>query len=624
MRVVATAGHVDHGKSTLLHRLTGMEPDRWEEERRRGLTIDLGFVWTTLEGATDTVRVAFVDVPGHQRFIPNMMAGVCSLEKAILVVAADDGWSHQTTEHVAILDLLGVSAVVTAITKSDLVDDDRIEEVVADVTTRLESTTLSGAPVIPIDSRTGRGIPQLVDALVTRLSDVPDAQPSLSRRIWVDRAFSVRGSGTVVTGTMQGGSVTVGDYVQHAQSGREVRIRGMHVLGQPTDRVEAGWRVAINLPKIDVGDIKRGDALLEGDWTMSSIADVTIRSISDQPIRRRGAWHIHVGTAEVPVRMSPILDEIEPGGSGLARLELSRPLPLRHGDRFIIRAVGIPATVGGGYVLDPQPMPKRKGLLGRLQLAENLEALEEAALPSARVRALLDLHGGALQVRQVRSSIHVEKIEECSEIRPLADWFALDHLYSAWQGAATESVRSGDPHRGVRTADVLEALEGENCPPELQRPLIEALRTNSILDVHGDILTLTESTSAFLDARWRRRATVFKMMTRDPLNPPPFSEVIEAVALDSSDIQDLFESKVVVDLGDTQMAAVAIRLAYTKLAEAFGGRSFSVAEARDLWDTTRKFAVPLLEYFSESGITEFDGKHHRLNSSRPSIGGYGA
>ncbi|MGH3442978.1 MAG: GTP-binding protein, partial [Nitriliruptorales bacterium] len=246
MRVVATAGHVDHGKSTLLRALTGMEPDRWEEERRRGLTIDLGFVWTDLDTPAGPLTVAFVDVPGHERFVANMLAGAGAAPLALFVVAADDGWAAHSREHLDILDLLGVPAAVVAITKLRIAGDERAREVATDVGRRLAGTSLDGAPIMIVDGVSGEGVDGLRDQLSARLAATPDAPDRDRPRLWVDRAFTISGAGTVVTGTLAGGALQVGQELALLPLGRTTRIRGMQALGKPAERVDPGARVALN------------------------------------------------------------------------------------------------------------------------------------------------------------------------------------------------------------------------------------------------------------------------------------------------------------------------------------------------------------------------------------------
>ncbi|QIK74877.1 selenocysteine-specific translation elongation factor [Nocardioides piscis] len=346
MHVVATAGHVDHGKSTLVRALTGSDPDRLAEERRRGLTIELGYCWTALDGVGD---VAFVDVPGHERFVTTMLSGVGPVPAALLVVAADDPWMPQTAEHLAALDALGVSHGVVAVTRSDLADPG---PAVARARAEITATTLAGAPVISLSGRTGAGLDDLRSALVTMVAGLPTPDPDAAVRLWVDRRFTVRGAGTVVTGTLPAGTVRVGDVL--AGDGRVVRVRGVQALEREESAVSGVARVALNLTG-DVDDLTRGSVLTTaGAWHHTSVVDVRVTGPNDPPLNPR----LHIGAADLAVRHRPM-------GPGIARLSLERPLPLRIGDRCLLRDPGR-RTVWRVDVLDPDPPRlRRRGAAAR-------------------------------------------------------------------------------------------------------------------------------------------------------------------------------------------------------------------------------------------------------------------
>ena len=331
MRVVCTAGHVDHGKSALVRALTGMEPDRLAEERRRGLTLDLGFAWTAVGDET----VAFVDLPGHERYVPTMLAGAGAVELALFVVAADEGWKPQSEEHLAILDLLGVRHAVVALTKCDLVDPAHAAGVVAE---RLRGTGLEGAAVVPVSAVTGAGLDALRAALGRLLAAAPAPADRGRPRLWVDRSFSVRGAGTVVTGTLTGGTLRAGATLTVLPGRRSARVRGLQALGEPVEEAGPGTRVAVNLAGVAREEVHRGDALgLAGQWREVSAFDALVRTLA--PIDRRGAWRLHTGSAERAARLHP-LDGPTLEAAGYARIELDAPLPLAAGDRFILRDTG--------------------------------------------------------------------------------------------------------------------------------------------------------------------------------------------------------------------------------------------------------------------------------------------
>jgi len=316
VRVVATAGHVDHGKSTLVRALTGMEPDRWAEERRRGMTIDLGYAWTPLPSGE---VLGFVDVPGHQRFIGNMLAGLGPAPAVLVVVAADEGWRRQSGEHLAAVDALGLRHGLLAVTRSDLADPG---PATAEALERLAASSLGPVEAIAVSGTTGLGVDDLRSALDRLVARLPEPDPTAPVRLWVDRAFTVRGSGTVVTGTLGGGTLRTGDELE--LRGRTVRVRGLHSLGTAYDEVRAVARVAVNLRGVERDEVERGDALLTpGAWRAAAHVDVRL---SADPRELPTELLLHVGSTSVAVRLRPL-------GPDTVRLGLHRPLPLRAGDR---------------------------------------------------------------------------------------------------------------------------------------------------------------------------------------------------------------------------------------------------------------------------------------------------
>jgi selenocysteine-specific elongation factor len=355
LRVVATAGHVDHGKSSLIVRLTGIDPDRWEEEKRRGLTIDLGYAWCELPSGRE---IGFVDVPGHERFVANMLAGVGPVRLVLFVVAANEGWRPQSEEHLAILDVLGVDGGVVAITKRDLVDDEMLAVAEAEVRERLDGTVLSGAEVIRVSAATGAGIDELRSALDEVLERVPP--PPVSRpRLFVDRVFTISGAGTVATGTLAGDCVGVGDEIEVYPKERRARIRSLQTHKRSEDRACPVTRVAANLVGTGKAELARGDVIgRPGSWRATSVFEATLRPVRGlaHPITGRGAFKVHAGAAEADARLRIYGgSRLEDGAEAFVRITTSRPLVLDVFDRFVLRESGRKETVGGGRVLDPAP-----------------------------------------------------------------------------------------------------------------------------------------------------------------------------------------------------------------------------------------------------------------------------
>ncbi len=362
MRVFATAGHVDHGKSTLIKTLTGTNPDRWAEEQERGLTIDLGFAHLD---TPDGQRISFIDVPGHVRYLGNMLAGVGGVNGCLFVVDANEGWMPQTEEHLRILQLTGAPAGVIALTKADLCDSDHLELATLEVIDHVEGTFLEGAAIVPVSAPTGAGMAELVEALAALARSTPASVDRDRPRLFVDRVFAAKGSGTVVTGTSRDGSFAVGDHVVVGPRQLEARIRGIQTLGESVEHIGPGHRVALNLAGIDHRELQRGDCVVKpGQWFHSDRVDARLQVLDSlgHKVSRRGAYTVHIGSDEIPARLRVIGPEsVEPGATAFVRLHLDRPVPLLPHDHFILRESGRRATVGGGQVLDVNPVRPASG-----------------------------------------------------------------------------------------------------------------------------------------------------------------------------------------------------------------------------------------------------------------------
>ena len=389
--VVGTAGHVDHGKSALVRALTGIDPDRLAEEKARGLTIDLGFAWTTLPSGRE---VGFVDVPGHERFVHNMLAGVGGIGCALFVVDAGEGWRPQSAEHLAILDLLGIPAGVVALTKVDLVDPATRDRVAGEVRDRLRGTTLAGAELVATAAPSGVGVAELAAALDRALDRLPEPPDRGRPRLAVDRVFTMRGSGTVVTGTLSGGALRADGEAELLPDGRRVRVRGLQGHGRPLAEATPARRVAVNLAGVATDEVARGDVLvLPGQWAATRVADVRLRCLAGAPgpLRARGAYLVYAGTAETAARLQPVdATEVPPGGDALVRLHLERPLVLDVFEPVVLRDSGRDETVGGGLVLDPFPPEVVRGTAARVRRAEELEAREAAGRAGLLERVLAE------------------------------------------------------------------------------------------------------------------------------------------------------------------------------------------------------------------------------------------
>jgi selenocysteine-specific elongation factor len=585
MRVVATAGHVDHGKSTLVRALTGTDPDRFEEEKRRGLTIDLGFAWTTLPRSGP---VELVDVPGHVRFISNMLAGVAVVEAGLLCVDAREGWRAQSEEHLRILDVIGLPAGVVALTKCGLVDDDELAAVRRQVEGRLAGTVLDGAPVVACDAVDGVGLDELRatldDVLATRSGDGDDeGRP----RLWVDRSFTIGGAGTVVTGGVGHGAFTPGDRVAVVGAGgvAPARVRGIQALGEPVDRAPAATRAALNLAGVDRHGVGRGDAVVHPDaWTLTPVVDATLHVLSglDHEVSARGAYLAYVGTGEHAVRLR-LLDgsRLAPGESGPVRLHLPHPLPLAPGDRFVLRESGRQELVGGGEVVDSAP-----------SRAGNRRVTTATA---AAVAAGTDLVAGDVPAEY--------------------DWFRADEL-ARRLGVRVEAtvgpwVVSAATRDGARTA-LLKRVQ-QSRPVGLDVGGLGE-RDQAVLDLLTTDGTVEVVAGYAVAPAWRDELAghpVVRALQRQMFSPPPLGA---GGGVDPALLRALLRRGLVVTRDGLYFAGGVRDAAVRALARVARDHpeGFTVSQARQALGTTRKWAVPLMELLDEARLTVRHGDRRTL------------
>ena len=570
MDVIATAGHVDHGKSALVRALTGMEPDRWAEERRRGLTIDLGFAWTTLPSGR---RLAIVDVPGHERFVGNMLAGVGPVPAALVVVAADDGWSAQTAEHVAVLDTLGVRHALLAVTKADLADP---APVLADARARLAKTSMGTVPAVAVSSVTGAGVPELREALDRLLAGLPAADPAAPVRLWIDRAFTIRGAGTVVTGTLAAGTVAAGDRL--VLGDRELTVRGVQSLGEPVERAAATARVALNLRGVAVEELSRGDALLTpGAFRRTDVVDV---SLAEAPEGRPPAEAVvHIGSATVGARLRPL-------DGAVVRLRLAAPLPLRIGDRLLLRDPGS-RRVSGADVRDVDPPElRRRG-------AARQRAAELAAQPDGTAGAAADLARRRVVRADDFAAMGWPIPDDAQRVGPwllsagLADELAaaVPALVAGYRRA--HPLEPGPPVEVVRRR--LDLPDAELVAVVVRPPL--ELREGRVVQATAD---LPPSVQRAVDAIRARLAA-------DPFAAPEVPE-LAAAGLGVRELAAAVRSGQLVRIADAVYLAPGIAdEARARLAAI--PQPFTLSQARQAWGTSRRVAVPLAEWLDAQGVT---------------------
>ena len=554
MRVVATAGHVDHGKSSLVQALTGTNPDRFEEERRRGLTIDLGFAHTTLANGEG---VSFIDVPGHVRFLRNMLAGVGGVDACMFVVAATEGWKPQSEEHLRILELVGVRHGLVALTKADLVDDEWRELQDMDVRDHLAGTFLADAPIVAVSTTTGAGMDDIRSALATLVATTPAARDRVRPRLWIDRVFAAKGSGTVITGTLTGGAIAADDLL-HA-GGYAVRIRSVQSHGERHESIGPGNRVALNLVGVDHTELHRGDAVVvPAQWrpTARFDASLTVLASLDHVVSRRGAYVAYIGSGEFPVKLRVLGSQsLAPGSAGLVRVHLGAALPLMPGDRFVLRESGREETVGGGEVLDVAPMrPASK------------------AGPDRSVDRVID----------ERKWVTADDLEALTGERRspvVGTWVVSPHVLSATQAALRGRIAAAN-ELGLDLATL----------DDRERAVVATLEGVSI-----------EAGRARPEA------------AKDPLADHPFLAVLLAggmsppdpVGIDKTQLRELVRRKLIVERDSLYFHPTAIDTASHAAAELLrtNPEGFTMSQLREAMGNTRKHAVPLATELDARGIT---------------------
>lgn len=586
MFVIATAGHVDHGKSTLVRALTGQDPDRWAEERRRGLTIDLGFASTTLP---DGQTAAFVDVPGHRRFVPNMLAGIGSVPAVLFVVAADDGWMPQSQEHLDAFAALGVGRGVLAITRSDLFEPDLA---LGEARAALAGTGLARMPAVAVSATTGAGMDDVREALMQLGRSMPAPDTVADVRLWVDRSFTIDGAGTVVTGTLGAGTLSVGDVLTVGAQGRKVVIRGLQSLGRERPEVTAPARVAVNLRGVASAEVPRGTALLSpARWRETVLVDVRLSDVrpdsstDDLPAR----VVVHCGSAAVPARARPL-------GDGCARLTLTAPLPLRLGDRLILREPAAQRITAGAVVLDPAPSPllrrgdarKRAAVLAASPIdpdlgvelrrrgyarAEDLRAWGVPNVPDS------DAHGGWLLDSGSAADLAdqlVELVREHGRRDPLA------------LGLSTEAARRA---LGLPDARLVDAV------------LVDPRA--AVLSSSDGLVVFTDSTGTLPTAVADAAAQLGERLRAAPFVAPTADELAQ-LGLGRRELASCARTGILTEvgpgiwLGPDAIAAAAAALRSLPM-------PFTPSQARQHLSTSRRVVMPLLEELYRRGLTHRDG-----------------
>ncbi len=632
--IIGTAGHIDHGKTELVKALTGTDTDRLKEEKERGISIELGFAELKLPNGT---AAGVVDVPGHEHFVKNMLAGATGFDLVLLVVAADDGVMPQTLEHLAIVDLLGVTDGVVAITKADLVDEDMLELVKEDVGEALRGTSLEGAEMVVTSSRTGQGLDELLQALSRAAERVRARDSEGPFRLPVDRVFTLRGIGTVVTGTLWEGSVADGDDAVVQPAGKRLRVRNVQVHGEDVERAYAGQRVAMNLPGVSREDIQRGDVILSpGHLRPTLMADAHLHLLqgAPQPLKNRARIRFHHGTSEIMARVVLLggREELTPGESHLVQFRLERPAVLRYGDRFIIRSYSPITTIGGGRILDSHP---RKHRHHQVEVLEELEARRrgdpaELVLLALREKGLPMSLDELVERLELKRSVVEGTIKGLLKNKNLVEIAGengslyltpsrLEELHETMVGLV-EELHAANPLKAGVEKEVLRQRLGELAgrrssplPAETFLTLLRSAERAGRLETEGGKVKVRGKGRALGERERALLEDLHSLIAEGGFSPPMFKELMERLEVDRNRLRDLLS--ILLEEGRIEQVNPEYYLAAGRLAEAeekvvaflSAKERLGVADLRDMLGASRKYAIPLLEYLDRKKVTRREG-----------------
>lgn len=617
--IIGTAGHIDHGKTALIKALTGIDTDTLPQEKDRGVTIDIGFAyWKD--------QVTIIDVPGHERFVKNMVTGVCSVDLALFVVAADDGAMPQTREHLGILNFLGVRRGVVALNKVDLVEPDWAELVVEDLRDLFKGTFLDGAPIVPVSAVTGEGIETLRTLLEEEIEKVETRPDGGVFRLPVDRVFSVRGFGTVVTGTVLSGQVRVKDVVMLQPADQAVRVRGVQVHGRGVETALVGHRAAINLADVEVDQVARGDLLAQqGYFSSTYMLDARLRLLKDAPasLKNRARVHLHLGPRDVLARVVLLeADELHPGESQLVQFRLEGRGVAARGDRFVIRRYSPVQTLGGGVVLDAQPVKHRRFREDTLERLRGSEVEDPTRVLGLRLKAA---GFRADSARDLAAALGLSLSETNDRLQSLLDdgeafgfRRAGEAVYvhmDSWQcllkriTEALSTYHQANPLKaGVSHNELRPRVEGKP-PAGFFEHAIDHLLSEKVLASVGPLLRLAEHRIRFSGDQGRIREEILDLLRAARAAPPDLNEIGVHLAQDAAEVHAVAAAmQAMGEIVRLDENLVFLPRTLEEIEQGLDGylqrnREMSVSAFRDLVGTTRKYAVPLLNYFDNKGVT---------------------
>jgi selenocysteine-specific elongation factor len=597
--VVGTAGHIDHGKSTLITALTGIDPDRLAEEKRRGMTIDLGFAHMTLPSGKE---IGIVDVPGHARFMRNMLAGAHGLDAVLLVVAADEGVMPQTREHLDIIDLLDVRRGIVVLTKIDLVEGDWLGLVQEEIRAALKGRSLEDAPVLPVSSLSGEGMAELVAALDALLESSTDRVDSGRPRLPIDRVFTMSGFGTVVTGTLAGGSICVGDEMEVVPKGTMVRIRGLQRHNEKAEMIGPGSRVAANLIGVEKSDLERGD-VLAGPHALqpANRIDASLRVLSSAPqaVRHGAQVVLHTGTVEVGCRVIVLDgDEIAPGGQGWVQLYLARAIAASPGDRFVLRVPSPAITVAGGGFVDvaPRKHPRHDSAVG--------ESLARRASGDVLQEELRKYPRGVAVSALLKATVAARADIDSLEARRLGDWIFSD---DAWRSIAMRAAHELETYHGAfpfRPGMAREELRSKLGVPAASFPAVVRglVEDGRVVERNGSLAAPAHTVAIDVDGPATK---LVQLLEAQKFAPPSLAEAMQQTGADEEMVRALAQRGDIVRVSDdVAFSKVAYDAAVAIVREIVGASgSVTVAQLRDRMSASRRPVLALLEHLDSQRVT---------------------
>jgi selenocysteine-specific elongation factor len=622
--IVGTAGHIDHGKTALVKALTGIDADRLEEEKRRGITIDLGFAHMDLQSANgEPLHLGFVDVPGHERFVRNMLAGVGGIDLVLLVIAADESIKPQTREHFDILQLLGVQRGIAVLTKSDAVDAGTLDVVRLEVEEFLRGTFMdnpnsdNSTSIVAVSSLTGAGLDDLKRAMIEAAAEVQPRDLHALARLPIDRVFTMKGFGTVVTGTLVAGTIRREDEMEVFSSGRRVRVRGVQVHGQAADVAVAGQRTALNLAGASTEDLSRGMTLAPGaTFATTRRVDVRLRLLASAPraLRHRSRVHFHSNTMETVVEIALHgTKQVAPGSEALARLKLPEPALLLPGDRFIIRQFSPVVTIGGGVVLDPAPIPRMPGLESFLQVLSNSPETMLTARIARRGHTSISMAQLIAETGWSRDSIEARLAQTLKDVRVLriGDLFVDALAIVRLQQSIVNSVGGFHKKNSLVGGIAREALrEQVKASPEVFTATLDLLAREKNIEAAGDLVRLPGHGVVMKDEEAESKKKIEEAFAVAGLKVPALHEVIAGLKVDKARAQKivtlLLRDKALIKISDELVfhRGALEQLRALVASQKAKSPKMDVAKFKELTGVSRKYAIPLLEYLDREHVTK--------------------